>query len=177
MPSFLSFTISWSLLKLISRVSDVIQPSHPLLPPSPLALNLSQHQSLFQWVHSSLVLKCQSIGASASAPDLPMNIQGWFPLGLTGLISLESPSDSQESSPTPQFDSINSSAFSLLYDPTLTSIHDNGKTIALTKQTFVGKVKSLLFSTLSRFDIALLPRSKHLLISWLQSPSALILEP
>ena len=66
---------------------------------------------------------------------------------------------------------------SLLYDPTLTSIHDNGKTIALTKQTFVGKVKSLLFSTLSRFDIALLPKSKHLLISWLQSPSALILEP
>ena len=52
-----------------------------------------------------------------------------------------------------------------------------GKTIALTRQTFVGKVMSLLFKTLSRFDIAILPRSKRLLISWLQSSSVLILEP
>ena len=52
-----------------------------------------------------------------------------------------------------------------------------GKTIALTKWTFVGKVMSLLFNTLSRFVIAFLPRSKRLLISWLQSPSAVILEP
>ena len=52
-----------------------------------------------------------------------------------------------------------------------------GKTIALTRQTFVGKVKSLLFNMLSRFVIAFLSRSKHLLISWLQSPSAVILEP
>ena len=53
----------------------------------------------------------------------------------------------------------------------------NGKTIALTRQTFVGKVMSLLFNMLSRLVIAFLPRSKHLLISWLQSPSAVILEP
>ena len=52
-----------------------------------------------------------------------------------------------------------------------------GKTIALTRQTFVGKVMSLLFNMLSRFVISFLPRSKHLLISWLQSPSAVILEP
>ena len=52
-----------------------------------------------------------------------------------------------------------------------------GKTIALTRQTFVGKVMSLLFSMLSRVVIAFLPRSKHLLISWLQSPSSVILEP
>ena len=52
-----------------------------------------------------------------------------------------------------------------------------GKTIALTRWTFVGKVMSLLFNKLSRFVIAFLPRSKHLLISWLQSPSAVILEP
>ena len=52
-----------------------------------------------------------------------------------------------------------------------------GKTIALTRQTFVGKVMSLLFNMLSRLIIAFLPRSKHLLISWLQSPSAVILEP
>ena len=51
------------------------------------------------------------------------------------------------------------------------------KTIALTRWTFVGKVMSLLFNTLSNFVTALLPRSKHLLISWLQSPSAVILEP
>ena len=53
----------------------------------------------------------------------------------------------------------------------------NGKTIALTRRTFVGKVKSLLFNMLSRLVITFLPRSKHVLISWLQSPSALILEP
>ena len=52
-----------------------------------------------------------------------------------------------------------------------------GKTIALTRQTFVGKVISLLFNMLSRLFITFLPRSKHLLISWLQSPSAVILEP
>ena len=52
-----------------------------------------------------------------------------------------------------------------------------GKTVALTIETFVSKVMSLLFNTLSRFAIAFLPRSKHLLISWLQSPSAVILEP
>ena len=52
-----------------------------------------------------------------------------------------------------------------------------GKTIALTRRTFVGKVLSLLFNMLSRFVIAFLPRSKYLLISWLQSPSAVILEP
>ena len=52
-----------------------------------------------------------------------------------------------------------------------------GKTIALTRQTFVGKIMSLLFNMLSRWVIALLPRSKHLLISWLQSPSSVILEP
>ena len=71
-----------------------------------------------------LVSGVQSIGASASV--LPMNIQGWFPLGLTDLISL-SPGDSQESSPTPQLKSINSSALSLLYGPALTSIYDYWK--------------------------------------------------
>ena len=74
---------------------------------------------------------------------------------------------SQESSPIPQFKSINSLAFSFLYSPTLTSIHDYWKTIALTRWTFVGKVMSLLFNMLSRLIRAFLPRSKHLLISWL----------
>ena len=64
-----------------------------------------------------------------------------------------------------------------LYGPTLTSIHDIGKTIALTRWTFVGKVIPLRFNTLSRLVIVFLPKSKSLLISWLQSPSALTLEP
>ena len=66
---------------------------------------------------------------------------------------------------------------SFLYRPTLTSIHDYWKKIALTRRTFVGKVMSLLFNILSRLVITFLLRSKHLLISWLQSPSAVILEP
>ena len=110
----LSFTISQHLLKFMSI--ELVMPSNHFIPSCPLLLLLSIFASisLFQWVNSShqvakvLELQLQLV--------LPMNIQGWFPLGLTGLISLESPSDSQESSPTPQFDSINSSAFSLLYD-------------------------------------------------------------
>ena len=114
----------------------------------------------------------QGIGASASASVLPMNIQGWFPLGLMGLILL-----SRRLSPTPQFESINSLALSLLYGPTLTSVHDYWKSIALTRWTFVTKVMSLLFNTLSRFVIAILLKSKYLLILWLQSLSIVILEP
>jgi len=75
------------------------------------------------------------------------------------------------------FKSINSLVLSFLYSPTLTSIHDYWKTIALTRWTFVGKVMFLLFNMLSRLVITFLPTSKHLLISWLRSPSAVILEP
>ena len=70
----------------------------------------------------------QSLGVSASPSVLPVNIQDWFPLGWTGG-SPCCPRDSQESSPTPLFKTINSLAVSFLYDPTLTSIHDYGKTI------------------------------------------------
>ena len=112
-----------------------------------------------------------SIGASASV--LPMNIQDWFPFKLTGLISC-SPRDSQESSPTPQFKSISSLALSLLYGSASHPYMTTGKNIALTIWTFVGKVMSMLFNTLSRYVIAFLPRSEHLLILWLQSPSAVI---
>ena len=72
---------------------------------------------------------------------------------------------------------MNSSALSFLYGPTLTFIYDYQKTIAFTSWTYVCKVMSLLFNMLSRLAIAFLPRNKHLLISWLQSPSAVILEP
>ena len=89
-----------------------------------------------------------------------------------------SPRDSQESSPTPQFKSNNSLVPSFLYSSTLISIHDYWKkTIALTRWTFVYIGMSLLFNMLSRLVTAFLPRSKHLLISWLQSLSAVILEP
>ena len=110
----------------------------------------------------------QSIGASASV--LPMNIQSWFPLGWTGLISLQS-RDSQESSPAPQFKSINSSVLSLLYSPNIISTHDYWRNHSLNYMDLIGKVMSLLFNALSRFVIAFLPRSKHLLISWVQSLS------
>ena len=75
LPEFAQIRVHWN--------SDAIRSSHPLLPPFPPALNLSQHQGLFQWVFTS---GWQSIGISASV--LPMNTQGWFPLGLAGLISL-----------------------------------------------------------------------------------------
>ena len=106
---------------------------------------------------------------------LPMNIQGWFPLDWL-VWSPCCPRDSQESSPAPQVESINS-LVCLLYGLTLTSVHDTGKNIALTICTFIGKVMSLLFNMLSRFVIAFLPESKRLLISWLQFLSTVILEP
>ena len=118
----------------------------------------------------------QSIGASASASVFSMNTQGWFPLGRL-VWSLWCTSDFWESSPAPQFERTISLVLSLLYGPILTSVHDYWKTIALTKWIFIGKMISLLFNMVSRFVIAFLPRSKYLLISWLQSPSAVILEP
>ena len=118
----------------------------------------------------------QSIGVSASASVLPMNIQDWFPLGWTGWISLQSKAlKSLLQHHSSKASILRCSAFFTvqLSHPYMTT----GKTIALTRWTFVGKVISLLFNTLSRFVMAFLPRSKHLLISWLQSPSAVILEP
>ena len=88
-----------------------------------------------------------------------------------------SPRESQESSPTPQFTSTNSSVLSLLYGPTPKSIHDYWKNHHFDIQTFVSKVMSLLFNMLSKFVIPFLPRKKHLLVLCLQSPSAVILEP
>ena len=91
--------------------------------------------------------------------------------------SLCSSKDSPESSPTPLFKCMNSSVLSFLYGQLSHLYMTTRKTIALTRWTFVSKVMSLLFNMLSRVVIAFLPRSKGLLISWLQSPSAVILEP
>ena len=119
----------------------------------------------------------QSIGASASASVLPMNIQDWFPLGRTGcyLLAVQGTLKSllQHHSLKASI-LLHSTFFTVqLSHPYMTT----GKTIALTRWTFVDKVMSLLFNMLSRLVITLLPRNKCLLISWLQSPSAVILEP
>ena len=119
----------------------------------------------------------QSIGVSASASVLPMNTQDWFPLGWTGWISLQSKGLSRVLSNTHSSKAsiLRCSAFFIvqLSHPYMTT----GKTIASTRQTFVGIVMSLVFNMLSKLVITFLPRSKHLLISWLHSPSAVILEP
>ena len=100
------FSVHHQLLELaqthVHRVNDAIQPSHPLSAPSPPAFTASGSFPFSQFFTSG----GQNIGVSASASVLPMNIQDWFPLGWTGLISC-SPRDSQEPSPTSQFKSIN----------------------------------------------------------------------
>ena len=102
---------------------------------------------------------------------------GLIPLEWAVRTSLQSNRLSRVSS-APQFKSINSSVLSFLYSPTLTYPYlITGKTIALTRRTFAGKVMSLLFNRLSRLVITFLLRSKCLFISWLQSPSTVILEP
>ena len=105
----------------VHRVDDAIQPSHPLSSPSPPAPNPSQQKGLFQLVSS--LHQVAKFGVSASASVLPVNTQDRSPLGWTGWISLQSKGLSQECSPTRQFKSINSSAISFLYNPTLPSKH------------------------------------------------------
>ena len=113
----------------IHRIGDAIQPSHPLSSPSPPAPNPSQHQGLFQWVNSShqvtKVLEFQLQDQSSQWIFRTDFLQD----GLVG--SPCSPRDSQESSLTPQFKSINFSALSFLHSPTLTCIHDHWKNHSL----------------------------------------------
>ena len=170
--SSLSFTISLSLLK----SCPLSQWCHPTTSSSVVPFS-SCPQSFpasgsFQrsWLFTS---GGQSTGALASALVLPMNIKDWFPLGLTGFISLLSKGLSRAFSSSTVwkhqfFDAQPSSG------PAFTSVHTTGKTIALTRWTFVGKLMSLLCDTLSRFAIAFLPRSKCVFISWLQSQSTVI---
>ena len=139
----------------IHRIHDAIQQSHPLSSPSPSAPNPSQHQSLFQWVNSSHEV-AKVLEFQLSHHSLQRNPRADLQNGLVGPPC--SPRDSQESSPTPQFKSINSLALSLLHSPILTSIHDH-RNIALTRWTLVGKVLSLLLNMLSMLIITFLPRS------------------
>ena len=159
----------------IYRVSDAIQPSHPLSSPSPPAPNRSQHQSLFQWVNSlhevAKVLEFSfSIIPSKEFPGLISFRMDWLDLlavqgTLKSLLQLHSSKASI----------LRHSAFFTvqLSHPYMTT----RKTIALTRWIFVSKVMALLFNMLSRLVITFLPRSKCLLISWLHSSSAVILEP
>ena len=110
-------------------VRDAIWPSHPLSSPSPPTFNLSQHQDLFKWISSShQVAKVLELQPQHQAFQWIFRMDFLWN-GLDG--SLCSPRDSQEFSPTPQFKSINSSALSFLYSPTLTSIHDYWKNHSL----------------------------------------------
>ena len=148
----------------VHRVSDAIQPSHPLSSPLPPAPSPSQHQSLFP------VSQLFSIIPSKDHPGLISFRMDWLDfLAVQGTLKSLLQHHSSKAS------ILWCSAFFTvqLSHPYRTT----GKTIALTRWTFVGKVMSLLLNMLSRLVITFLPRSKHLLISWLQSPFAVILGP
>ena len=153
-------------------VGDAIQPSHPLSSPSPPALNLSQHQGLFQWL--------SSLHQMAKVLEFPLQHQSfqWTPrtdllqMDWLDLLAVQGTLKSLLHHHNSKASILRCSAF---FTVQLTHPYmATGKTIALTRWTFVDKVMSLLFNMLSRLVIIFLPRSKHLLISWLQSPSAVI---
>ena len=164
----LSFTNSWSLLKLM--FIELVMPSKHLILCLPLFL-----PSVFP----SMRVFSTDLAFRIRWPkywNFQLNTQDWFPLVLTGLFSLQS----KGLSSLIQHHSSKASILrcSDFYMVQLSySYMTTGKTIALTIQIFVGKVTSLLLNTLSRFIIAFLPRSKCLLISWLHSPFTVILEP
>ena len=148
----------------VHRVGDASQPSHPLLSPFPPAPNPSQHQSLYQWVNSSLRWpKYWSFSFSIipykEHPGLISFRMDWLDLlAVQGTLKHLLQHHSSIAS------NLQCSAFFTvqLSHPYMTT----GKTIALTRQTFVGKVMSLFFNMLSRLVITFLSRSKRLLISW-----------
>ena len=156
-------------------VGDAIQPSHPLLSsPSPPAPSPSQHQGLFQWVRSShqvakvLEFQLQYQSSNENSGLIFFRIDRFDLLTVQGTLMSLQHQNSKASILWP-------SAFFMVQ---LSHLHITiGKTIALTIWTFVRKVTSLLFNTVSKFVIHFLPRSKLLLILWLLSTSAVFLEP
>ena len=159
----------------VQWVGDAIQPSHPLLSPSPPAFNLFQCQDLFQWVSScNRWPKYWSFSFSISPSNEYSGLIS-FRIDWFDLPAFQATLKSFLQHHSSKASIFQCSAFFIiqLSHPYMTT----GKTIALSRWTFVGKVMSLLLNMLSRLVIAFLPRSKHLLISWLQSPSAVILEP
>ena len=147
----------------VHQVSDAIQSSYPQSSPSPPAFNLSQHQGLFQWVSSSRqvakVLEFQFQHQSFQwTPELISFRMDWL-----GLLTVQGTLKSLLQHHSSKASILRCSAFFLVQ--LSHSCMTTGKTIALTRWTFVGKVMSLLFNMLSRLVIAFLPRSKRLLIS------------
>ena len=149
-------------------VSKAIQQSHLLSSPSSRAFNLSSIRVFSN--ESVLRLGWPKYWNFSISPSKE------YPWVLTGLIYLQSKRHSRVFSSTTAWMLI-SSVLSLLYGPTLTSIHDYWKNRRFDNWTFVSKKISLSFNTLYRFVIAIAPRSKHLLILWLQSMSTVIMEP
>ena len=146
--------------------------SSSVIPASPPVFNFPQHQGLSQWVSS-----LHQVAKVLEFQLQHQTFQWIFPLGWTGWFSLQSKWLSRIFSNTTvqkhQFFCAQAFFIVQLSHPYMTT----GKTIALTRWTFVGKVMSQLFNMLSRLVIAFLLRSKYLLTSWLQSTSSLILEP
>ena len=171
----LSITKSQSPPKYMSIVS-VISSNHPTLC-HPLFFLPSIFPSIRVFSNSQLYTSGgQSIGVSASASVLPMNTQDWsFRMDWVNLLVVQGTFKSLLQHHSSKASILQCSAFFRvqLSHPYMTT----GETKALSRRTFVGKVMSLLFNMLSRLVIAFLPRSECLLISWLQSPSAVILEP
>ena len=159
--AFLSFTISLSLLKLMSIES--LMPSNFLILYCPLLFLPSIFPSIR--VLSNELSLLISIGTSASASGLPMNIQGCFPLELPDLISLLSKQHSGVFSITIIWKYKFLDAQPSFWSNSHISTWLLGKSIALTRWTFVSKVMSLPFNSLSRFVITFFPRRKHLLVS------------
>ena len=173
------FPIHHQLLELaqthVHRVGDAIQPSHPLLSPSPPALNLS---SIRVFSNESVLhirwTKCLSFSFSIS----PFNEYSGlisFRTDWLDLLAVKGTLKSLLQHHNSKASILQCSAF---FTVQLSHLYmTTGKIIALIRWTFVGKVMSLLFNMLSMLVITFFPSSKRLLISWLQSPSAVILEP
>ena len=159
----------------VHQVGDAIQPSHPLSSPSPPAPKPSKHQSLFQWVNSSHeVAKYWSFSFSITPSNEHLGLIS-FRTDWLDLLVVQGPLKSLLQHHSSKASVLQGSAFFIVHHSH--AYMTTGKTISLTRWTFVGEVMSLLFNMLPRLVIAFLPRSKCLLISWLQSPSAVILEP
>ena len=155
-------------------VSDAIQPSHPLSSPSP-AFNLSQHHGLLKWVNSSHQM-AKVLGLQLQHPSFQWIFRtDSFRMDWLDLLAVRGTLKSLVQYHGSKASILRHSAFFIvqLSHPYMT----NGTTKAWTGWTFVGKVMSLLFNMLFRLILTFLPRSKHLLTSWLQSPSAVILKP
>ena len=164
----LCFTNSWSLPEFISIALVMPSSHHIFWHPFLLLLSIFLNIRLFS-------SDDQSTGLSASASVLLMRIQAWLPIWLTALISLLSKGLSGVFSST-TVQGINSSVFCLLYGPAVTTVCDHWEDHSLDCMDLCPQSNVSAFNTLSRFVITFLPRSNHLLISWLQSPSAVILE-